>query len=196
MTAQLTDQYIFKNELYEITAIESPLPFDPTDYGVFPVSYSPTCQRGYFGYYGMRDGRLCVRNLYTTTDGRYPDIMGINAIRNSYDFFLNLFHIYREINIPVDYSGAMFIGRDLVEDFYEMDHGREHYAFKIVYLLKFEKGEMCSARNVSDKMQKIRDDIICDTNYFRYDETTFSFVRNPDYDSPYDVDWEQIENIW
>ena len=178
MTVQFTDQYIFKNEAYHITALENPLVFDPSDYGAFPVSFCPACARGFYGQYGLREGRLCLRNLYMTTLGHYPEIRGVAPEANSQDFFLSLFKVYRGVNIPAAYSGGMFIGRDLVEDFYETTGVQKHYAYKDVYLLKFKDGRLKSARDYSDKMQKIRDDIICDTNYFYYDETSFSFAQS------------------
>ena len=89
MTVQFTDQYIFKNEAYHITALENPLVFDPSDYGAFPVSFCPACARGFYGQYGLREGRLCLRNLYMTTLGHYPEIRGVAPEANSQDFFLS-----------------------------------------------------------------------------------------------------------
>lgn len=192
MTVQFTDQYIFKNEAYDITALENSLGFDPSDYGAFSISFCPACAKGFYGQYGLREGRLCLRNLYMTTLGHYPEIRGVAPEANRQDFFLSLFKVYRGVNIPAAYSGSMFIGRELVEDFYESTGVQKHYAYKDVYLLKFKDGRLKSARDYSDKMQKIRDDIICDTNYFYYDEASFSFVRNPSYDSPYEVNWEDL----
>ena len=129
MTAQIKDKLILEDGKYHIIASSSQIPFDPKDYGLFPMSCCTACYRGYWCEYVVKEENLYLDKLYIHTDGIYPKLNGIPVSAQEYEsvsvqrgkeperFPKNLRHrVYEHIGLPVLYTGFITVEKDIHRD--------------------------------------------------------------------------------
>lgn len=111
MTIQIRDKCIFKNENYDIISSEEDFDFIPEDYGIIPEFRATFCWRGYWcNYYIKKNGIFLNTLTVNCKDQIYPPLNGVN-ISN----FTDRGHkIYKNVNLPIKYTGSLIIGKDAV----------------------------------------------------------------------------------
>lgn len=159
MTAQLSDIYYYRGEEWDIAAVEKVWPFDIKSLGVKPVPPHTACWNGYVCEYAIEKDKLLLQNLQLCLDEEYPEINGVKAVNNPKDkVVLWGFKKYEEINIKVKYSGGLIIAREFIDDYY-IHMGYHHpYAYRQVYELIFEDGNLVEEINRSDDMERLREE--------------------------------------
>jgi len=156
MTAQISDIIFYSNNQYSIVALEKELPFHPKNYGLEPQPVSTACYRGYYCEYSLIENQLVLSKLNIGLKEDKPAINGIQPQKGKH-FETSGFWEYNDLNIPIDYSGGMVIGSQLILEFYiHMGFQRPH-SFKEVFELIIDKGKLIECIDHSKRMEEIRD---------------------------------------
>lgn len=151
MTAQLCDQVMFEGVSCDLVCWTGGELFDPRVYGVNPVSYLTSLNRGWLAHYRV-ERRLSLEELMLehevvgandklTRHGRAPAINGVEPdLKKEWPCNGH----YRELNLPIAFGGGMLIGDgDAIERF-----GRGSppaWAYRRLRELVFIDGELIEA---------------------------------------------------
>ncbi len=185
MTAQISDTYLYKEEKYNIVAFSEPLTFRPQDYGLVPQGLSTACYNGYWCEYEITDTGLFLKNLYINTeDDNYPPINGISPFNGSRIEMKRLSimgaHLYKEVNLPLSYTGRIVAGRDFLKKYYIHMGYQRAWSYGILLEFVFDEGRLIEIVDHSEMAELIRMEIEEDPKAFRkkLDHDVSAFVDN------------------
>ena len=128
MTAQIGDQYKFKNSEYTIVARSAAMDFHPSEYGIMPEAACTACWSGFWCVYNVTDGGIFLEDLYVNAkDDYYPPIEGVlPEQQNGNETFTYMgHHRYAGLNIRIPYTGKILVGDKFMHEYqYSMRHCR------------------------------------------------------------------------
>lgn len=173
MTAQRGDIYKHNGKEYTLIALSSSLPFDPKNYALEPHTRSTACYRGYWCTYAIEDEILHLEELYIfNRDGNYPTLNGVDISEEEYTEALVIrnrvkrtelipkyagHRVYKNINLPVSYTGKMLLGKDFIRDYYIHLGFQRYWAYKHLIELVFEDGILVETNDYSDVAKQQRE---------------------------------------
>lgn len=157
MTAQISDNILYSNNEYSIAAIEKEWPFDPQNYGFQPKPTHTACYRGYYCEYSILGEHLVLSKLRIGLDeSKKPTFIGVEAQKSKY-FKFDGFCEYSDVNLPIEYTGGIVIGRDFLQEFYiHMGFHRPH-CYRYVLELLISKGKLVEFIDHSKRMEEVRE---------------------------------------
>lgn len=158
MTAQIHDTLIMEKEKYLVLDSENPkrFCFHAERFGMIPKTRTTACWRGFYSKYQLIDGYLYLTDVHLSLgeDQKYKKINGV--IPGIKDEFLGFRH-YKNLNLPVPYTGWACIGKDFLNEYY-VHYGTDDTMFyKEVYLLYFLDGKLVHRRDVSEEKKELRE---------------------------------------
>lgn len=168
MTAQAGDRFTYNNLEYSVVALSGPVQFDPKDYGITPEAICTACWNGYWCDYNISDKGLILQNLYINSkDGYYPEINGVGVEKENGKKRHNMgHHLYKDIGLPIAYSGKIVAGRDFMNQYYIHMGYQRAWAYKILLEFVFEAGALAetidhsaAAASLREELQTAGDDI-------------------------------------
>lgn len=172
MTAQIGDSFKFKGVEYQIIALNRPIKFSPSTYGITPESICTACWAGYWCDYTISEETILLTNLYINSkDDYYPNINGIQVTQNKdntrkANFKYMGHHLYKDLNIPMNYSGKIVVGDKFIQDYYIHMGYQRAWAYEVVLEFVFENGKLIATYNHSDLVAKVRQEIVRDPDMF------------------------------
>lgn len=165
MTAQFSDQFVYKNQDYSIAGINGEGLFSPYKYGLSPHGTCTACWKGFITTYALEGQQLILYALDINIDKlkrRYPwspKVPSLNGVKPSGEGRMSSFFDYHfeDIGLKNEYNGGILIGSEFIMDLYV--HMGYHPAWKYekVHELIFEKGILVKDLDISDKMKEYRD---------------------------------------
>lgn len=169
MTAQIEDNFRYKNKTFALAGIKGKEPFNPGKLGFSPVGSSAACYRGYLCEYSVNtEEKLILSNLYlslykTAGPEWIPDIgKPVNGIHpkkkteNSPPFLNNC---YEGIDLPLTFTGGMLLGRGFIRELYIHMGFHPAWKYREVLELNFENGLLVSENDRSAEMEDYRSSI-------------------------------------
>ena len=161
MTAQVGDRFIYKEDNYSIVAISNPIQFNPLDYGIKPVACCSACWNGYWCDYHISTKGIMLQNLYINSENDYyPEIN--NAIPEKEDkksFQYMGHHLYRNINIFMEYTGKILIGKGFINKYYIHMGYQRAWAYEVLEELVFDNGKLVKTVDHSEMAKKLRKEL-------------------------------------
>lgn len=158
MTAQVGDRFLYKGNEYSIVAISNPIQFHPSDYGIKPVACCSACWDGYWCDYQISAEGIMLKNLYINSEnGYYPEINNVcpeKKGKNSFEYMGH--HLYKNLNIFMEYTGKILIGRDFMQAYYIHMGYQRAWAYKVLEELIFDKGKLVKTVDHSEMAEKLR----------------------------------------
>ncbi len=116
------------------------------------TQFSTACYGGYFCRYSFKDKNLVLSAIYTLNKFKTPAFGGIEANRRKTGGFWK----YAGLDLPIEYSGGIVIGRGFLDQFYvHMGFHRPH-CFKNVRELIVDKGRLIECVDHSNRIEEIR----------------------------------------
>jgi hypothetical protein len=136
--------------------------------GFKPTEFSTACWRGYIATYAIYKNNLVLKNLYTNNgsdlkneapklNNKLPEIsideewVSEETRKNRREFK------YRNVNLPVLYTGSIIITKDFIWDKYIHMGFQSPFSYEIVIQLTFKDGKIISSKNLSDIAKSIRE---------------------------------------
>lgn len=173
MTAQIGDTFRYKNNEYSIVAISAPIQFNPKHYGITPEAACSACWNGYWCDYKISDKGILLQNLYVNSkDDYYPEINGVKACEEEKEDFQYMgHHLYKDINLPIFYSGKIVVGKDFLNEYYIHMGYQRAWAYKTLYEFVFERGLLQDTIDHSDVAAKLREEFKNNNTIKRQPET-------------------------
>ena len=181
MTAQLEDKFDYLNNEYSVIRIENELLFEPSEYGFSPIALSSACWRGHSCKYSIESGSLILSRLSIGLDIIDPLVWrGIRAFGGGeFDYWT-----YEGVNLPINYSGGIIIGRSLLKEFYNIWGFYQPHCYQHIFELVFEKGKLVKTIVHDKYMNKAREIIRLSSQVYKksigyYDGTESVTIRLP-----------------
>lgn len=117
---QIKDSLYYTDKSYTIVTCNTPLCFDPREYGVTPTPYTTACHRGYWSEYSILNNQLVLQNLFIySKNNDYPPITNVKpSLTPQESHFPNRHHVYNDIQLSIAYTGKILIGSDPVPTHY------------------------------------------------------------------------------
>ncbi len=145
MTAQIGDTFKYESYEYRIVAISEPLQFRPQDYGIQPKGVCSACWKGYWCEYNISEKGIILENFYVNSyNDYYPEVNGVQPLRgqeNQYFHYMG-HHCYKGINIKINYTGKIVVGKDFLSDYYIHMGYQRAWAYETLKELVFEEGAL------------------------------------------------------
>ena len=173
MTAQISDTFFYNNENWDLIASSDEIKFDPRKYGLEPVSPSTACWDGFVSDYEIINNSLSLKNLHiclgwpgfpeTYDESKegpvYPVVMNTEAKNESKDSS-SAFYCYN-FNMPVKYTGKLMLGKDFMHEYYIHMGWQQAWSYKTVKEFEFKDGVLVNVVDYSDKVEKVRQYLLC-----------------------------------
>lgn len=163
MTAQIGDHFKFNGTTYSIAAISSPLRFNPRKYGIIPESACTACWDGYWCVYNITDEGIFLEDLYiNSANDFYPEIEGITPETDANgedDFSYMGHHLYKGLNLKVNYTGRILIGDEFLYEYYIHMGYQRPWAYEVLTELVFENGTLIETNDQSQIAADLREKI-------------------------------------
>jgi len=168
MTAQFLDTFILNNQEFSIVGVKGKGLFDPQRLGIYPVATCTACCRGYFCLYSIKDNKLILDMLHISLSSHYrsennaqcsPEINGIKPTKpeGEYPFFDSL---YEKLNLNIEFTGGILLGDGFIQELYVHMGFHPAWKYKTVFELIFDNGKVVERRDVSSKIQELRNKMV------------------------------------
>ncbi|MFN6463887.1 MAG: hypothetical protein RMZ41_019035 [Nostoc sp. DedVER02] len=179
MTGQISDQLIYKSQIFCIAGVDGVGLFEPTQHGFSPQLGSTTaCWRGYYCTYQVIKETLCLKELIISLSlkeklmikhgrGRARDFIGVFPYLR--DTLLD--HpsaIYDDLNYLVEFTGSLLVANNFINNLYVHLGFQAAYKYEEVHELIFESGYLMQSIDRSQEMAEIRQKII--PPFYLYDQ--------------------------
>jgi hypothetical protein len=181
MTAQISDKFKYKGEEYSLVAMSIPIDFSPEKYGITPAMESTACRRGYWCEYEISGDGIILKNLNVYSEnGKYPEINGVKSVKDGGKFHIFGMHTYKNINLPIKYSGKILLGAEFIQDYYIHMGYQQAWSYKKLIELDFEEGIPIEKIDHSEKAELKRKEIDKDkpAYYKKMKENISKFVED------------------
>lgn len=158
MTAQISDCYKIGDKDYSLIALNNKLKFNPRAYGLDPVGYTTACYRGFYCMYKVSENKLILDelNVYCGDGFNYPEVNGVLPKKEEGECFSE-FRTYPNLNLKIDYTGSIVVGTGFLGKYYIHMGYQRAWAYKTVYELQFDKGNLVKKVDHSKYVKKLRD---------------------------------------
>ena len=115
MSEQMTDPFLWQGrEFVFLEASDVDELFLPENHGLEPEAPHTGCWKGFVVQFSLRDGQLFLDTLWVNDKNkRYPRINGKKA---RLCWREREFHVYPRLNLKLDYTGSVLVGRGRLED--------------------------------------------------------------------------------
>lgn len=115
VSEQITDPFWWQGKEFTfLGASDVDELFLPESYGLEPKAPHTGCWKGFVVQFSVRDGQLFLDTLWVNDKNkRYPRINGKKA---RFCWREQGFHVYPKLNLKLDYTGSVLVGRERSED--------------------------------------------------------------------------------
>ena len=158
MTMQIKDSLYYTDKSYTIVTCNTPLCFDPREYGVTPTPYTTACHRGHWSEYSILNDQLVLQNLFIYTNSNdYPPIANIESVpAPQKSYFPSRHRMYHGLQLPIFYTGKILIGSDPTSTHYIKGIRNDPWRFKNLIECVFEGGKLVKTIDHSETAEDIR----------------------------------------
>lgn len=167
MTAQVGNKFRYKEREYSIVAQSERLNKPSLiNYGIIPKDTCTACYAGFWYSYNITDEGLFLEDIHVNSArGKYPKINGVlpDKAVDSMDM-----HVYKNVNIKVDYTGKLLLGRDFLSDYYIHMGLQWPWAYETLTEFVFEKGSLVEINDQSEMSKHLRDVISKEDGFLDY----------------------------
>ncbi|MGK5550038.1 hypothetical protein ACSNOI_00345 [Actinomadura kijaniata] len=151
MTGQINDRVVYEGETYSLVGENGEGLFDPAAHGLEVRPLSTACWRGFIAEYTVAGDRLLLTEVELGLADPDAEVFGVRPRGRGHG---NPPHTGLEI--PVDFTGGLLIGRDFVQDLYVHMGFQAAWKYERVHELTFENGRLVGAVDRSEEAARER----------------------------------------
>ncbi len=158
MTGQITNQFKYEGEVYELVGIDGESLYTAEDFGITTQTASTACWRGYRTFYDCVNGELILDSLHVRTE----DKIVINGVvpneseelaENSWAFFNT---IYENLALKTKFNGSILLGKDFIREMYVHMGFQSAESFRTVIEIEVRDGDIIKVTDISASMEERR----------------------------------------
>ncbi|MDZ8035570.1 hypothetical protein [Nostoc sp. DedSLP04] len=175
MTGQISDQLIYKSQIFCIAGVDGIGLFEPTQHGFSPQLGTTACWRGYCCTYKVIEETLYLKELIISVG--LKEKLAIKHGRATRDFLGVLPYlrntpvahpstIYDELNYLVEFTGSLLVANNFIKNLYIHLGFQPAYKYEEVHELIFESGYLMQSINRSEEMAEIRQKFIPESKFY------------------------------
>jgi hypothetical protein len=157
MTAQILDALLLNAQRLSIVGVNGSGLFDPFALGMHPFSRITSCWRGYVCGYKVLQDKFFLHRLQINLEEEAPLIHGVKPFAQEHGTFKN---VYAELNLPIDFTGGILAASDFIQELYVHMGFHPAWKYRNVFELVIAHGAVLETRNVSGRMDEIRQEMI------------------------------------
>ncbi|HOP62558.1 MAG TPA: hypothetical protein PK358_10845 [Spirochaetota bacterium] len=165
MTLQIPDGYEYSDKVFDLVSSSGRgYIFNPEDYDFTPRSTCTASHRGFRSVFGLNNGHLFLVqldiSLYSVEEeGWIPEKgMPLNGVEPEFGQSSSIFNnMYRNVNLPLDYSGTILIADEFVQELYVHIGFPMAWKYEKVIELTFKSGKLLQEEDRSDEMKILRE---------------------------------------
>lgn len=171
----MNDIFMYEDYSYSISAIQNPDRFfNINKLGIKPQAPHSACWRGYVATFSIYENKLVLKDLDTNVEDENTHPVSINGtVPIKYNTSDNIEDYwdwrYREINMPMNYSGNILITEGFIRERYIHMGFQSPLSYSKVIELSFDKGKYVSSKDISEIIARLRDSIEVETYEDRKD---------------------------
>lgn len=160
MTAQISDDFIYKQRQWNIAGISEGHLFDPAVFKLKLKVASTACWRGFQAVYSVVDRRLIVTKLTVSLvhPQKPPVLNGVTGEKSDIDFVGNT--KYESLNYPLEYTGGVLIASGFIQEMYVHMGYHPAWKYRDVHELVFKLGELIYEADRSAAVAEMREKIL------------------------------------
>jgi hypothetical protein len=175
MTAQMPDQFLYKEESFVLIGFKGSNLFNPEDYGIYPIMASTACYRGFVASYTITDQQLILNGLMLRSqEEKLTEINERATIKWKSPMGFNF--MYRDLNFPIKFTGFILLGKDFIDEMYVHMGFQRPISFETVIEFQFKDGEIVAVNDFSELIAKLRKEDPSKGARPDYDETTMEWI--------------------
>jgi hypothetical protein len=160
MSAQLPDRFLFEGREYDVISSAPPTLFDPTQWGLAPVSPHEACLRGTIATFTLKEERLCLKDLRYWSRTLPPTrLREVKATKEAHSAACPEY-LYEGINALIPWSGQLVLGRAFLWPLLLPRGFQPAWKYKEVVQLLLEEGNLRAFGDVSKKIARLRADVM------------------------------------
>lgn len=158
MTGQITDQFKYDGEIYELVGIDGESLYAAEDFGITTQMASTACWRGYQASYNCVNGELILDSLQVRTNNKIT-INGV-APKETVDengeawAFFNF--IYENLSLKTKFTGSILLAKDFIREMYVHMGYQTPESFKKVIEIEVKDGDIINVTDISARMEERR----------------------------------------
>jgi hypothetical protein len=102
---------------------------------------------------------LVLEELSVGLDEPGPEINGVKPVPST-ERASHRISVYKGLNLPIEFTGGILVGDEFIRELYVHMGFHPAWKFRTVFELLFEKGNVLEVGDISDKMEKLRGEMI------------------------------------
>lgn len=170
MTAQIPDTLLLQDRILSIVGVNGQGLFDPVNYDLRPFPRITSCWRGYVCEYMILSSSLLLNKLqinlgmgsgnpHELVPAEGSQIGGIKPFFTTdlHELFNNTYH---ELHLPVNFTGGLLAADDFIHELYVHMGFHPAWKYRTVFELVLSHGRVTETRNVSQRMEQIRSEML------------------------------------
>lgn len=169
MTAQMPDQFFYKDHKLDLVGIKGSELTVPIDLGVETMMASTACYRGYVMRYRVIENRLVLEGFWFATKmDDLPEINGVKPIKLSEetaeegDWMHTMFqNEYKNLDLTVKFTGSLWLAKDFIDSEYVHMGFQSPTAYKTVLKFDFKDGIIINVEDKSKETEEAREKGTC-----------------------------------
>jgi hypothetical protein len=156
MTAQIPDQFFYKDLKFDLVGLRGEGLYTPTDFGINTISASTACWRGFVMKYSIKNNQILLEGFWINTkDENLPEINGIKPTKLKKEHELSTFFKYEYMNLDkkIPFSGKIWLARDFIDSHYVHMGFQSPSAYKTVFRFDIEEGDIIEIEDLSKQAE-------------------------------------------
>ena len=185
MTAQIHDKVLYEGESYALVGLRGAGFFNVKDFGMTPRASVSFWHRAHTCFYMVHTQQLLLEKLTVSlaVNDEPPLLNGIAATSSKQRATsagksktstksdepdpnstkkanhlkgLPIVWVYENVNLPIDFTGGLLLGRDFIEELYVHMGFHPAWKYREVHELVFENGVLQSQKDCSQDLKQVR----------------------------------------
>jgi hypothetical protein len=157
MTAQIPDTFLLQDQKFSIVGVNGSGLFDPLQYNMQPRPRLTSCWRGFVCTYKTLYNKFLLDALQVNLQHEGPAINTVKPVFSQQGTFENT---YSSLNLPVDFTGGILTAREFLQGLYVHMGFHPAWKYRYVFELVISHGDVIETRDVSERMQEIRHEMV------------------------------------
>lgn len=156
MTGQISDQFKYEGEVYNLVGLNGVGLYTPQDFGITTQVASTACWRGYQMFYDCVDGELILDCMHMRTNDRIS-INGVEPSESGEGNVMAFFNAYYDdLSLKTKFTGTILLGKDFIREMYVHMGFQSAESYRTVYEIQVTNGDIIKVIDLSARMEERR----------------------------------------